>query len=310
MHTQAAKKGGFHLDPSGTGINVLAAGFPLDSLIVLAKTDIQYANDTIADVSTGVYNHHLGFFDLSKPQTTPYVCGSAAETVNKKGYTIPMSLFLGNAEEMGNTSYSTPDGSFNSGYYLGKKARVMITSELVNYNDQPREIFIVSDIHYVPGMPTGALDTSANIISVTQCDDFANPFLQPPGGKKLFSFTSKPITMTQSGYIIGSRGHLHDGGVNIQLKINDKIICNSQAMYGTNGQTMQSEDGKSWEALSEMSQCTGPWKVNMGDQVFIEANYDLDKHPARKHAHGGMAEEMGLMSFAWARMPPPMKFGA
>jgi hypothetical protein len=63
---------------------------------------------------------------------------------------------------------------------------------------------------------------------------------------------------------------------------------------------MTSSDGTKWKTVSEMSECVDPVKVKKGDSVTIDAQYDLELHPARKYIGGGMAEEMGLMSFLFA----------
>jgi Stress up-regulated Nod 19 len=124
--------------------------------------------------------------------------------------------------------------------------------------------------------------------------------LRPPQGKKVFSFESHNMKINQDGYILTRRGHLHDGGENIDFLINGKSICDSKAIYGGAGQTGKAIDGTTWETVSEMGECSEPFKVKKGDNVTVIANYNLEKHPARQHAMGGMAEEMGLMNFAFA----------
>jgi hypothetical protein len=66
---------------------------------------------------------------------------------------------------------------------------------------------------------------------------------------------------------------------------------------------MKSADGQTWETISNMAECYEPIKVVKGDSILLEANYDLERHPARKHNNGGMAEEMGIMSFSFAALP-------
>lgn len=85
--------------------------------------------------------------------------------------------------------------------------------------------------------------------------------------------------------------------------MNNATICDSTAIYGTNGQTLKNADGSQWQTVSAMSECNEPTKVKKGDKVVIDARYDLDLHPARKHIGGGMAEEMGMMSFLFASDP-------
>jgi hypothetical protein len=127
---------------------------------------------------------------------------------------------MGTSEEMGATQFSTPDGMFNSGYYLGKNDKVVMTGEVVNYTNDTKKIYSVSDIEYISGRPTGSMDVSITILSVNQCDG-GNPMLKPPEGKNVFSFQSKNMTITQNGYIL-TRSML-----NLQL-LNDKERLSDQ----------------------------------------------------------------------------------
>jgi len=79
---------------------------------------------------------------------------------------------------------------------------------------------------------------------------------------------------------------LHDGGTNLTASINGKEVCASKAKYTAAG------------VIEDMEFCSPdpPIAVKKGDILKLQANYDLDLHPARKHHHGGMAEQMALMA--------------
>jgi hypothetical protein len=93
-------------------------------------------------------------------------------------------------------------------------------------------------------------------------------------------------------------GHLHDGGINIQIKINDKEVCDSKAAYGGEGHVTKQADGRIWETIRETSTCEGPIKVKKGDKIYMQANYDLDLHPSREMGggHGGMGMKRSVNS--------------
>jgi hypothetical protein len=63
-----------------------------------------------------------------------------------------------------------------------------------------------------------------------------------------------------------------DGGSNILMKINDKQVCDSQAIYGKSGTG-------DWLTIDHMTLCTQPIKVSKGDRVTLEAYYDHETHP-------------------------------
>jgi hypothetical protein len=73
---------------------------------------------------------------------------------------------------------------------------------------------------------------------------------------------------------------MHDGGLNIILKINDKVVCDSRATYGGEGHTTKTDDGKIWETIAESSYCPETIKVIKGDKIYMQANYDVSLHPS------------------------------
>jgi hypothetical protein len=73
--------------------------------------------------------------------------------------------------------------------------------------------------------------------------------------------------------------HLHDGGVNLEMKVNDKLVCDSRATYGGQKGTLKTNSSQVWQTISSISECTEPIKVSVGDNVTLQANYDLVKHP-------------------------------
>jgi hypothetical protein len=68
-----------------------------------------------------------------------------------------------------------------------------------------------------------------------------------------------------------------DGGLGLDFKVNGKIACTSNAVYGVD-ETIGTESGK-WTTIKEMTSCTTPVKVLKNDTVVVEANYDFDLHP-------------------------------
>lgn len=79
-----------------------------------------------------------------------------------------------------------------------------MAGEVVNYTNETKKIFAVSDMEYIPGKPQGLLETAVMIASVTQCD--INQNLKAPEGKTQFGFTSKEMEITGDGWILTRRG--------------------------------------------------------------------------------------------------------
>jgi hypothetical protein len=254
-------------------------GFPIDNYILRTNSTLQYEDGTTATVANDVYNHHVQIFDVGKSTDQLFQCGKLDPSGKPTfGMKMPGSYFGGSSSDGAPSIFNTPDGLFNSGYYLGKSSKVILSAELINYAKETKNVYAVTEVDYLPGNTPGIMDTSVGIMSVNQCDDRPNPFLRPPTGKKNWEMKSREITILQDGYMLQRRGHMHDGGTGMVLKVNGKVVCDSKAEYGASG-TFKAEDGKDFQALSGMKECNEPVAVKKGDTLSIEAYFDLDLHP-------------------------------
>ena len=71
---------------------------------------------------------------------------------------------------------------------------------------------------------------------------------------------------------------MHDGGKNIRMYVNDKLVCSSNAEYGGNGGNLI-VDGKEWQTITKMTECAGPIGVKKNDKITVSAAYDTIAHP-------------------------------
>ena len=73
---------------------------------------------------------------------------------------------------------------------------------------------------------------------------------------------------------------MHDGGLAIEMLLNDKVVCRSLPTYGAapGGGTKQ-PDGKEWQTILEMSRCEDPVEFKKGDGIKLITYYDIDRHP-------------------------------
>jgi hypothetical protein len=106
-------------------------------------------------------------------------------------------------------------------------------------------------------------------------------------------------------------GHLHDGGTVLNIYKNDDVICASHAKYGmggghAHGRTVSerrsiakrqangptSSDGKSH--IQQMSTCSLMGPIKRSDQIWIDAQYDFNKHNGMQSKAGSYTEVMGI----------------
>lgn len=64
----------------------------------------------------------------------------------------------------------------------------------------------------------------------------------------------------------------------MELYLNDKLVCKSDATYGGGAGTMKT-DGKEWTTISKMSECNDTIQVKKGDKISMKSRYNTVKHP-------------------------------
>jgi hypothetical protein len=116
-------------------------------------------------------------------------------------------------------------------------------------------------------------------------------------------------TAAYDAQVVGSIGHLHDGGSNTEVLVDGKLTCDNVAQYGTKPEFVQSmppmggaEAGHSHSGptkhLSDMSVCHGkslPYpEMKKGQKWTLKAHYDFDKFQGMKHEDGSLDEVMGI----------------
>jgi hypothetical protein len=205
LHPAGTERTGFHLDANGDSFNGQLEGICKDCMFLSGSTYVTYENGTQADVSTGVYNHHVAVFDVGKAGKTPISCGFADGNMNggtfgmgpsgsgrlltilsgllggwAKGNSIAarelqkrqfggISQLFGSGDDGMQRVYASRDPSLKTGFYLGKTDPLYHTTELVNYRNVSQTVYITADIEFIPGKPDGYIDASMGAMSATGC---------------------------------------------------------------------------------------------------------------------------------------------
>jgi len=160
-------------------------------------------------------------------------------------------------------------------------------------------VYTVSEMEYFPGKPDGFVHAQTKTIPMGMCDGLgvmrANN-IHPEVGKTKFVISGKnDIEVVKDGYLVGTYGHLHDGGLKMVLTINGKEACTSSIVYGGPGHEQVQKDGTVWKTIGKTIGCKDPIRVSKGDKLNMFAHFNFDEHPARQSAHGEEAESMALV---------------
>jgi len=215
---------------------------------------------------------------------------------------LKFSMFIAKGNEGDSSIFAplNPKSPMKSGYWIGKGDQVLGMAEAISYKDVPQDVYLTIDYEYVPvngPRPKEYLDVSFGTIMVTDCGELN----LHPSADKMVTYNSSSHTVGADGYVVSLIPHLHDGGLNMKIVLNDKVVCESKAIYGLDGST--SVNGQRWETISSYDPCIGPIKVKAKDKLLISSDYDLRKHKLRPSSAGnGMeAEAMAIALLQFAR---------
>jgi len=234
---------------------------------------------------SGVYIHHILTFDITK-KANPFVSSCA---LGGSGLSIG-AKFVGSGEDNNNVPvyYTNKDGGHLGGFHINNNDRFFMNADIVSLNPSSSKVYITMELEYLPEI-VGA-DSRETLLTVEAC-----------GGQSLKPSTSGPskstsgvYKFTESGNIILAKGHLHAGGDRVEIYINEKLACESKAIY---------DSSKGGGAISEMTICP-IMPVRGGDSMKFVAVYDASKHPLRHETHGfggGMPDVMGMLDLVFSK---------
>jgi hypothetical protein len=138
--------------------------------LISGKAGLQFENGTEADVSKGVYIHHILGTNYGK-KVDPFVSFCDASG-NLARIAKPPSInagWVGVSDDNGNEPliYGTVDGSIEGGYQVGKGDVIGVWLDIVNMDKVEKKVYLTYDLEWLPGH-VGA-DSQGSLISVTGC---------------------------------------------------------------------------------------------------------------------------------------------
>ena len=194
-------------DPGATMWMSALDGMPKDATYLYAKSSIAFEDGSEAAVNNGVYVHHLAVMDLDyKGASQLSVCPGRDPNTPSRGRISGGTLFTGGAEDKGDTFFTSGDGKFNSGFYIGKNDRIMSGAEVINYRTVSQKVYVQLELEYVEGKISDALEVSAQSVSVTGCA--MNISFMPKKNETSLTLKSQEFPVVQEGYIISSSKNL------------------------------------------------------------------------------------------------------
>jgi hypothetical protein len=201
------------LDPQGTAHGYMIRGFPSNVTLLLPKLLIVNEDGSEIANANKVYNHHAFVYDVSRGSRANIQCAPVA---------TGKSLMAVNAL-LGSSADFSPDALVSSvtkvggnqmkvGNYIGSNQQLLLSTDLVNYNPEPRNVYVVADLTYLEGKAVGYYETALHLISVGTCESWdpilGGLFIRPPTDKNQWSLKGESM-VKDDGKIVAIRGHMH-----------------------------------------------------------------------------------------------------
>ena len=181
----------------------------------------------------------------------------------------------------------------------------MFLAELMNEVDESREAVVSIDWAYTTTISADVDLATPVWLNITGVCGMNGSEVTVPDSPT-FTFNMDPSwNATISGDILFIGSHLHDGGVKLKVKRNDKTLCDGVAGYGESPGYMESMDmayvhhrddmpGMVMEHISSITKCVGVGETQLDDAWAVEAHYNLTAHPTMMDEDGKSAPVMGI----------------
>ena len=185
------------------------------------------------------------------------------------------------------------------GYYLGQDDEIAMAVELMNANMNTEPVKVTYKFEYLPVIPASFSKVTPIWLDIGNCSssEVAVP------NQTVFTITMKPWKIPFSGHITLIGGHIHDGGVSIEITKNQKTICDAVAFYGqtvgynesSSAMSMQGMDMASGMThISSITDCGNPGSTKVGDEWSLKAHYNITEHSPMTNSDGSYAPIMGI----------------
>jgi hypothetical protein len=198
------------------------------------------------------------------------------------------------------------------GYQLNKEDDFRMVADLMNMNIEDKTVYLTVTYEYLDGpLRKGWMDIKPVWLDIDQC---GLSEVRPPKESGKFTLTSKPWIPTFEGLLGGLAGHVHDGGVNVQISAaDDTEVCNSVAKYAESEEYVYTAPSRAMNDMhiaknhiSSMSQCwLGDMKISELKKTqswILKGNYDYDKFEG--NTEDGKQADVMVLGIMMVAVPP------
>jgi hypothetical protein len=164
----------------------MASDFPTNITVLLGRMTVNKEDGKEVSNADGIYNHHTFLYDVARGFLANIQCEGSKTDI------AAVNAIKGSAANASGLKLETFTGALNRmpivGDYTDNSSKLLINGDLVNYNKDVKDVYMVLDMHYIEGKGTGLLEPAAHLISVGVCDNkpgtlagmLGGLFMRPP----------------------------------------------------------------------------------------------------------------------------------
>jgi hypothetical protein len=184
-------------------LEIMSADFPRNVTIIDSKADLFNSAFQKATVADGFYIHHLTFINFNKRAGNWLACdGKPVPELS------PWYIFVGAGSETIEWDYNEKTTQVKSGTYVGTADGILLSTDIINYAKEDRDVYAVSEIEYLPGQSKGYAHGEGRQIPMGACDTpdgwkgASSTSIHPGNMKKQFAMGGqKDLEVTKDGFL-------------------------------------------------------------------------------------------------------------
>jgi hypothetical protein len=244
-----------------------------------------------SNIQQGAWLHHLTLAVVG-PGRSDVACPGGTKRIP-----LGMERILAVHNDRNETFYGVT-GTDKLGFYLGKDDKFDLELMLKNDVNVEKQVTFAIEYEYVQGKPAGWGDVKGIWMDVAPCSAHMSD-IDPPKGQRKFTLEGPEWTSTINGRLLNTVGHMHDGGVSVQILVNNKAVCTSNAEYDVSpdyqpsAETIKLGAVKS-QHISRYTPCIAIGDIKKGDKLKLTASYDFDKYKPLENKLGNISHVMGV----------------
>lgn len=291
---------------------------PCDECVLLnQQAGLEFMNGSNANIDSGLWLHHMVHFVEGPTRWDPTCYGHLSlphYSVKTNANRAERWFSSGNERTFVPLDKAGADTKW--GYALKPDDKFKFIVDLMNMNKETQQVWMTMTYEYLDGpLPAGWKDIKPVWLDIDQCSISEVP---SPQDKMKFAVSSTPWTPSFEGQIVAVGGHMHDGGLNVEIMSSaTDVACDSVTAYAeskefeTGAHLMSAggghSHGGSMKHISSMTLCgegdnyksaqskafSAPSMLKKDQAWSVRANYDYDKHLGEKD-NGKWGDIMGI----------------